>query len=403
MKIYIDLFFLFNVIMDFMIILGTSIILKRNSNLIRIIISSLIGGVSSILLFDNINKILIEVISIIIMVLISFGYKGIKYVLRNIFYMYLLSTLIGGIIYLFNVKVSNNIVINYFIIIVISSLVLILYIKENRKIKNIYNNYYKVDIYFKDKSKISVVGFIDTGNNLYDPYRKRPIIVLDIKNDLDIKNIHQYYLKEKKIPEYKDKTKILNVCLIISIVVLIVWAIITIPNITKTENLSEIENTLVITTNKGNNIETQYEMFDGFKIKIPSEFKIMSDEIVNVKYPNGNAPSLVYTNDKTTINVALVMNDVTMKNSQIEEYVKTMESTYKNYSKDVKLNFWERNNHKIGEMKFTTQGSDTEIYNHIIAFSVNDKLRLVNFNCTKEQMSEWQEVSKFIVDSIMFE
>lgn len=115
------------------------------------------------------------------MVLISFGYKGIKYVFRNIFYMYLLSTLIGGIIYLFNVKVSNNIVINYFIIIVISSLVLILYIKENRKIKNIYNNYYKVDIYFKDKSKISVVGFIDTGNNLYDPYRKRPIILLSNK------------------------------------------------------------------------------------------------------------------------------------------------------------------------------------------------------------------------------
>lgn len=181
MKIYIDLFFLFNVIMDFMIILGTSIILKRNSNLIRIIISSLIGGLSSILLFGNINKILIEVISIIVMMLISFGYKGIKYVLRNIFYMYLLSTLIGGIIYLFNVKVSNNIVINYFIIIVISSLVLILYIKENRKIKNIYNNYYKVDIYFKDKSKISVVGFIDTGNNLYDPYKKRLIILLSNK------------------------------------------------------------------------------------------------------------------------------------------------------------------------------------------------------------------------------
>ena len=230
-----------------------------------------------------------------------------------------------------------------------------------------------------------------------------PIAVFDIKNDLDIKNMYQYYLKEKKMPEYKDKTKILNVCLLISIVVLIAWAIITIPNIVKTENLSEIENTLVITTNKGNNIETQYEMFDGFKIKIPSEFKIMSDEIVNVKYPNGNAPSLVYTNDKTTINVALVMNDVTMKNRQIEEYVKTMESTYKNYSKDVKLKFWERNNHKIGEMEFTTEGLDTEIYNHIIVFSVNDKLRLVNFNCTKEQMNEWQKVSKFIVDSIMFE
>ena len=49
-----------------------------------------------------------------------------------------------------------------------------------------------------------------------------PIIVLDIKSNLDIKNIHQYYLKEEKIPEYKDKAIILNVCLIISIVVLII-------------------------------------------------------------------------------------------------------------------------------------------------------------------------------------
>ena len=144
------------------------------------------------------------------------------------------------------------------------------------------------------------------------------------------------------------------------------------------------------------------EYLDGIA-EVISEFKIMSDEILNVKYPNGNAPSLVYTNDKTTINVVLVMNDVTMKNNQIEEYVKAMESTYKNYSKDIKLNFWERNNHKIGEMEFTTEGSDTEIYNHIITFSVNDKLRLVNFNCTKEQMNEWQKVSKFIMDSIMFE
>ena len=76
-----------------------------------------------------------------------------------------------------------------------------------------------------------------------------------------------------------------------------------IPNITKTENLSEIENALVITTNKGNNIETQYEMFDGFKIKIPSEFKIMSDEIVNIKYPNRNAPSIIFNSFVSIFNI----------------------------------------------------------------------------------------------------
>ena len=138
-------------------------------------------------------------------------------------------------------------------------------------------------------------------------------------------------------------------------------------------------------------------------MKIPGEFKIMSDEMLNVKYPNGNPPSLVYTNERGTINVALVMNDVAMKNTQIEEYIKTMESTYKNYSKDIKINFWERNNHKIGEMEFTTQSSDTEIYNHMIVFSVDSKLRLVNFNCTKEFSDEWKEISKFIIESIKFE
>lgn len=181
MRIYIDLFFLFNIIMDFMIILATSIILRRNTNIFKIIVSSLLGGIFSILLFSNINNILIEILSIIIMVLISFGYNSFRYTVRNILYMYILSILLGGLIYLFNIKVSNSVILSYLIILIIASLVLILYIKEMKKIKNIYNNYYKVDIYFKDKEKISVVGFLDTGNNLYDPYKKRPIILLSSK------------------------------------------------------------------------------------------------------------------------------------------------------------------------------------------------------------------------------
>lgn len=125
--------------------------------------------------------------------------------------------------------------------------------------------------------------------------------------------------------------------------------------------------------------------------------------MLKIKYPTGNPPSLVYTNERGTINVALVMNDVEMKNTQIEEYTKLMESTYREYSKDAKINFWERNDHKIGELEFITQASDTDIYNHIIAFSVDGKLRLVNFNCTKELLGEWKEVSEFIINSLKFD
>lgn len=181
MKMYIDLFFIFNFIIDFIITLSVSIILKRKSSYIRMILSSLLGGLSSLLLFTSLNKILIEIISIVIMVVISFGYKGIRYVIKNILYMYILSTLLGGIIYLFNIKVSNNVFFSYLIIIIIAIEVMVLYIKENKKMKNIYNNYYKVDIYFKSNDKLSLIGFVDTGNNLYDPYKKRPIILISNK------------------------------------------------------------------------------------------------------------------------------------------------------------------------------------------------------------------------------
>lgn len=184
---YIDLFFIFNVIMDYIIIMSTNILLKRRTSYIRMILSSLIGGISSLVLFTSLNKIVIEIVSIVIMVLISFGYKGIRYLINNILYMYILSTLLGGIIYLFNIKVSNSMFLTYLIIIVISIEIMILYIKENKKMRSIYNNYYKVDIYFKDREKLSLIGFVDTGNNLYNPYKKRPVII-----------VHNKYIKEDK-------------------------------------------------------------------------------------------------------------------------------------------------------------------------------------------------------------
>lgn len=181
MKTYIDLYFIFNFIIDYTITISVSTILKRKTTYVRIFLSSIFGGFSSLLLLTSINRILIMIITIILMVLISFGYKNIKYLLNNILYMYILSTLLGGIIYLFNIKVTNNIPLTYLITIIIATEVMLLYIKECKKMKNIYNNYYKVDIYFKDKDKLSLIGFVDTGNNLYDPYKHRPIILIDNK------------------------------------------------------------------------------------------------------------------------------------------------------------------------------------------------------------------------------
>ena len=149
MKIYIDLFFIFNIIIDMIIIMGVSYLLRRKISIVRIVLSSLIGGISSLLLFTNMNRLLIEIISIVIMSLCAFGYKSVKYTINNIIYMYIISIFLGGIIYLFNIRVSNGFL-YYLIIIIIGLEVMVLYVKEMRKFKKVYNNYYHVNIHLEE-------------------------------------------------------------------------------------------------------------------------------------------------------------------------------------------------------------------------------------------------------------
>lgn len=234
-----------------------------------------------------------------------------------------------------------------------------------------------------------------------------PSIIVDLQNENQIKELYNNYQKDNKMLEYKDKTKYLKVIIVLELLLTLVASIYIIPNYiinkTNTNTNEELLNTLTITTNKGNVIETQYEDFGQFSLKIPKEFKIMSDEVIAIKYPSGNAPTLVYTNETGSINVVLNLNDVPMKNSDIEKYIKTMEDTYKQYVNSINVDFWERNNYKIREIEFISPATDTNIYNRMIAFSVNGNLRIVSFNCTEKYIDEWKEVSEFIIESIIFE
>jgi len=232
-----------------------------------------------------------------------------------------------------------------------------------------------------------------------------PSIIIDAKNESEIKKLYNHYQKENKMLEYKDKTKYLRIIIIIEILLALIFSIYIIPNyiLKNDSDMSEIVNTLTITTNVGNVIKTEYQDLGDFSIKIPKDFKIMKDEVVAVKYPSQNPPSLVYTNEEGNINIAFNLNDVSMKESEIEEYVKMMEKSYLQIVDEVDVNFFERNGHQIGVLKFVSPASDTDIYNHSLVFSVDGKLRVINFNCTEKYMEEWKEVGEFIATSIIFE
>ena len=175
MKIYIDLVFLLNIVLDFILLMSVSLVLKRNVKLKRLLLGSLFGGISIIILFININSFCLLILKIIMgigMCLITFSFKNIRYTLNNIFYLLIISFIVGG-----GLTLIKDYYYSYIILIIFFIIIAYLYYMSMKKYKNSYSNYYKVDLYYKNKL-YKLNGYLDTGNNLYDQYKHRPIILI---------------------------------------------------------------------------------------------------------------------------------------------------------------------------------------------------------------------------------
>lgn len=182
MKVYVDLIFILNVWIDFLILVTVSLILKRNESIKKIFIASIVGGISTFILFLSISKISLIILKILIcslMILISFSFKSLKNFLENIIYFYLVSISLAGVIYLIkNNYPINNFFHNFLFLSFVTPIVLFIYYKKSKQINNFYNNLYKVNLYYLGNI-YNFIAFLDTGNRLYDQYKKRPIILIN--------------------------------------------------------------------------------------------------------------------------------------------------------------------------------------------------------------------------------
>jgi stage II sporulation protein GA (sporulation sigma-E factor processing peptidase) len=159
--------------------------------------SAIFGATSIFALFLKMNNITLFIFKLIIsigMILIAFPSKNIRYFIKNILYLYLVSIVLGGALYFINIQFSykqegiifyhNKMSINIIILLMISPFILYNYIKEMKKYKLKYNELYELEVILKNNQKLNLTAFLDTGNRLTDPYLNRPIIII---NDIDIK------------------------------------------------------------------------------------------------------------------------------------------------------------------------------------------------------------------------
>lgn len=202
MVIYIDLVLFLNFIIDLLLLISVDLLLKRNTKILRIFLAAFIGSVSTLGLFlfnNNIILFIFKIVISIIMVITAFKYESFNYFKDNIFWLYIISIILGGSIYLIDDQVTltnqgfvfknNGLEVNIIILLILIPLILYKYLKKQRNYHLEYSNYYDINIYYDDV-RLKGTAFLDTGNKLFDPVFHYPIIL--VNEELLKKNINTF-------------------------------------------------------------------------------------------------------------------------------------------------------------------------------------------------------------------
>lgn len=190
MKVYIDLLIIVNFIFDFILLSATNYILKRSVKFYRLIAGSIIGTLSVLFLFlplSSFTLFMLKIVTSIFMVLTTFSYHSAEYFKKNFIYLYISSIILGGIMYLLDIMLNynnsglvftnNNLSLNFIVLLVLGPIIFYYYLKEHKNYKLNIQLHQQVTITI-NKKDYTYDAYIDTGNKLKDPYKKRNIILI---------------------------------------------------------------------------------------------------------------------------------------------------------------------------------------------------------------------------------
>ena len=195
MTIYLDVVFIENIIMNYIILYGTAIISKVIPKHFRLALASTLGAVYAIVAYMSILKIystiILKIILSIIIVYVAFNPQNVKKMLKQLLLFYLTSFVFGGaaffLIYVVkpqDIIMQNGVYVGTYplkiaflgatlgFIVIITSFKII---KTRLSQKNLLCNV-KIKI---NKKEIETSAMIDTGNLLKDPISNTPVIVVE--------------------------------------------------------------------------------------------------------------------------------------------------------------------------------------------------------------------------------
>lgn len=195
MTVYLDVVFLENIIINYIIIYATGIISKSKINQLRISLASLFGAIYSIIYYIFRLKIyssfVLKIILSIFIIYVAFNSKNIKELSKQVLLFYLVSFVFGGaaiaIIYMVNsqnVTIQNGVLVGNYTIKTVLIGIVIAYFTVIMAFNLIKNKISKKDLICEvsvtlNKKKVYTKAMIDTGNLLKEPITNTPVIVME--------------------------------------------------------------------------------------------------------------------------------------------------------------------------------------------------------------------------------
>ena len=195
MTIYLDIVFLENALMNYIILYATGFVQKRKMKNFKLIISSVLGALYAIISYLKIipiySTLFMKILLSVIMIYVAFNNENAKQLLKNLLLFYLASFVIGGcalaMLYMISpkrVSFQNGVLVGTYPmkITLIAGLVGFFIIqysfslnKRQMKIKDLLC---ELEIVVNNK-KVKMKGYIDSGNTLKDPISKKPVIIVE--------------------------------------------------------------------------------------------------------------------------------------------------------------------------------------------------------------------------------
>lgn len=190
MTVYVDVLLLINTLVNYFMLLGVKIITRTETKRTRLVLGALAGGLSALTVFLNIGfaVALIKILTAALMVCISFPFISAKAYFKKCVWLFMISAIFSGVclaVYLIfdtDLMIYSNGTVYFDIDItfltactVISYAVISLILRFIDK-KTPEKQYYPITL-ISGGEQVTLRGFLDTGNNLKEPFSFAPVIV----------------------------------------------------------------------------------------------------------------------------------------------------------------------------------------------------------------------------------